>query len=423
MEWSLQFAKFLDSKDELRVFRDEFYIRQDEIYLDGNSLGLLSKRAEKTLLELLQSWKEYGINGWTNGKYPWFYISEQIGTLMAPLVGANPNEVIVTGSITSNLHQAISTFYHPTKTKTKILSDILTFPSDIYALQSQLTLKGFDYTQHLIQVSSLDGQTLDEDMIIEQMTEDVALILLPSVLYRSGQILNMKKIAAAANERNIPIGFDLAHSIGSIPHELHKWGVDFAVWCNYKYINGGPGAVGGLFVHDKHFPCEPGLKGWFGSNKEKQFDMSHAFVPADDVGVFQIGTPHLLSMAPIIGSLSLFHEAKIERLREKSLQLTDFFLLGLKEEMKDVGFQICNPIVHEQRGGHIYLEHVDAARICKALKEKGVIPDFRAPNGIRLAPVPMYNSFEDVWRSVQILKEIMETKVYLQYENIREVIA
>ena len=415
-------AQERDKQDKLAIYKDEFYIPTDTIYMDGNSLGLLSKRAERTLLELLESWKTFGIDGWTEGEHPWFYLSEQVGESMAPLVGGMKSEVIATGSTTTNLHQLVSTFYKPHGNKTKILADELNFPSDIYALKSQLQLQGYNPETHLIRVKSKDGRYLREDDIIEAMTDDVALIVLPAVLYRSGQILDMQTLTKAANKRNIPIGFDLCHSVGAIEHSLHDWGTDFAFWCTYKHLNGGPGSIGGLFVHEKHFGKTPGLAGWFGSKKESQFDMEHTMDPALDVGAYQIGTPHVLSLAPVIGSLEMFEEVGIASIRAKSLELTGYMLELIEQELSGLGFKIGNP-VDETRGGHVLLEHEEAARICKALKEDGVIPDFRAPNGIRLAPVALYNSFEDVWHTVQKLKVIMDEKRYEKFENKRGVVA
>ena len=420
--FGINYAKGLDEKDSLAKYRDEFYLLKDTIYMDGNSLGLLSKRAESTLHDLLESWKTLGIDGWTEGDNPWFYLSESVGEKMAPLVGGTSGEVIATGSTTTNLHQLAATFYKPSGAKTKILADELNFPSDIYALKSQLALKGFNPDEHLVQVKSRDSRFLYEEDIIEAMTDDIALIVLPAVLYRSGQILDMEKLTKAANEKGIPIGFDLCHSIGAVEHALHDWGADFAFWCTYKHLNGGPGSVAGLFVHDKHFGTAPGLAGWFGSKKESQFDMSHTMDPAMDAAAYQIGTPHVLSLAPVIGALELFEEVGIKNVREKSLQLTDYMLVLIQKELSNHNFIIGNP-VDESRGGHILLEHVEAARICKALKEDGVIPDFRAPNGVRLAPVALYNSFEDVWHTVQKLKQIMDEKRYEKFENKRGVVA
>jgi kynureninase len=422
-EPTLEFARKLDKEDKLWHFRHEFYLKPDYIYMDGNSLGLLSKRAEKTLLDFLVDWKELGIDGWTQGRYPWFYMSERLGEMMAPLVGASPEEVIVTGSTTVNLHQLVATFYKPERTRTKILADELTFPSDIYALQSQLRIHGYDPDTHLIRVKSRDGRFLEEDDIIAAMTDDIALIILPTVLYRSGQILDMKRLTEEAHARGILIGFDACHSVGAIPHSFSEWGIDFAFWCNYKYLNGGPGCVGGLYVNRKHFGKLPGLAGWFGSKKDKQFDMEHTFTPAETAGAYQIGTPHVLSLAPLIGSLEIFAEAGMENIRQKSLQITRYLMYLIENELKDFGFTIGNPRDDARRGGHVSLEHNEAARICKSLKENGVIPDFRAPNIIRLAPIALYTSYEEVWKVVQILKKIMKEKQYEKFTNEREVVA
>lgn len=420
---TLEYAKKLDEQDALKKFRDEFYLQPNVLYMDGNSLGLLSKRAEQSLLSLLDSWKTYGIDGWTQGEHPWFYFSETLSEMCAPLVGASKEEVIITGSTTTNLHQLIASFYDPKGVRTKILADELTFPSDLYAISSQLSLHGYNPEEHMKLVKSRDGDTLNEADIIEAMTDDVALIVLPSVLYRSGQILQMKELTRAAHERNILIGFDLCHSIGSISHQLDDWDVDFAFWCNYKHLNGGPGAVGGLYVNQRHFGQRPGLAGWFGSHKEKQFDLSIQMTPASDASAYQIGTPNILSAAPLYGSLEMFAEAGIDAIRDKSLRLTDYMTLLIEEELIDYQFMIASPKEYNRRGGHIYLVHEEAARICKALKEYQVIPDFRSPNGIRLAPVALYNSFEDVWKTVQILKKIMKEETYKKFENKRDVVA
>lgn len=416
-------AEKLDGADELARFREEFYLGKGRIYLDGNSLGLLSQRAEQSLLSVLDSWREYGIEGWTEGVHPWFHLSEELGKKGAPLVGAKPEEVIVTGSTTVNLHQLLASFYRPEGKRRKILADALTFPSDIYAMQSQLRLHGLDPEQHLIRVEGRDGQTLAEEDLIEAMTEEVAIIVLPSVLYRSGQILDMERLTVAARERGIPIGFDLCHSIGAIPHQLHEWGVDFAFWCNYKYLNAGPGGVGGLFVHQKHFGELPGLAGWFSSDKSVQFDMEYQLTPAGGAGAYQIGTPHLLSLAPLIGSLEIFTEAGIGPIREKSLRQTQYLMQLVEEELVGMGFTIGNPREDHRRGGHVCLVHPEAVRICKSLKEKGVIPDFRAPDVIRLAPVALYTAYTEVWEAVQVLKWIMEEKDYERHEKKRGVVA
>lgn len=415
----------MDSNDQLLHFRNEFYTNEtnNQIYLDGNSLGLLNKRSEQAVLDVMDAWKTHAIDGWTEGSYPWFTLSEQLGAQMAALVGANPTEVIVSGSTTVNLHQMLATFYKPTKAKHVILSEALSFPTDLYAMQSHIQLHGYQDENSLRLVASSDGYTLSEDEIISAMTDDVAVVVLSSVLYRSGQLLDMKKLTAAAHERDILIGFDLCHSIGSVPHQLSEIGVDFAFWCTYKHLNGGPGSVAAMYINQDHHGITPGLRGWFGSDKAVQFDMDASFTKADGAGAFQLGTPHLLSLAPLIGSLEIIEEAEIGRIREKSLTLTHFFM-ELVDTMSELSsFTIRTPREDQRRGGHVLLEHPEAARICKALKAKGIIPDFRSPNGIRFAPVALYNSFSDVEQALATLASIMKDKSYEEYENNRGVIA
>lgn len=420
---SQTYAKQLDEKDVLKVYREEFYVTPETIYMDGNSLGLMSKRAETSLERIKESWKKYGIDGWTKGENPWFYFADLLAKKSTALIGAQKEEVMITGSTTSNIHQIVASFFQPKGKRTKILADELNFPSDIYALQSQLRLHGLEPEKHLVQVKSNDGQTLKEEDIIAAMTEKVAFILLPSVLYRSGQILDMERLTQAAHERGILIAFDLCHSIGAIPHQLAKWGVDFAVWCTYKYLNGGPGSVAGLYVNKKHLAAKPGLAGWFSSDKEKQFDMEHTLTEAADAGAFQMGTPHMLSAAPLLGSLDMFQEIGVEKVRHHSLAKTEYMVDLIDSELSEFAFTMASPRDAESRGGHVFLVHKEAARICKALKASGVIPDFRAPNGIRLAPIALYNTFEEIWQTVQLLKTIMKEEQYKKFSNERDVVA
>lgn len=422
-KWSQVYARKLDEQDALKKFRVEFYLNPEIIYMDGNSLGLMSERADKTLEVLRESWKTFGIEGWTKGEQPWFYLSDELAGKSATLIGAHKEEVMITGSTTTNIHQLAASFFEPSGKRTKILADELNFPSDIYALQSQLKLHGLDPENHLVQVKSRNGQTLQEADIIAQMTEEIAFILLPSVLYRSGQILDIKRLTKAAHERGIMIAFDLCHSIGAMPHKLDEWGVDFAVWCTYKYLNGGPGSVAGLYVNQKHLGAKPGLAGWFSSDKAKQFDMEHTLTEAADAGAFQMGTPHVLSAAPLLGSLEMFQEIGMERIRSHSLEKTAYMMALIDKELNGFHFTLANPREDVARGGHIFLVHSEAARICKALKANNVIPDFRAPNGIRLAPVALYNTFEDIWQTVAILKTIMTEEQYRQFSNKRDVVA
>jgi kynureninase len=414
----------LDARDPLAAFRDRFYIPEGTLYFDGNSLGPLSRDAETAVTVALQAWREHAIDGWTAGERAWFYIGEDLGAAQADLVGAQPHEVVVTGGITINLHALLATFFQPDGARTKIVADGLNFPSDLYAIHSHLRLRGLDPAQHLVLVPSRDGRTIDESDVVAAMDRpDVALVWLPSVLYRSGQLLDIPRLAAAARARGIPIGFDCAHSVGSVPHRLHDWAVDFAVWCTYKYLNAGPGAVGTLYVHAQHHGRIPGLAGWWGSDKDRQFDMALDFSPASTAGAWQIGTPSVLGAAALYGSLALIHEAGIARVREKSLALTDVLVQLTDRELAPLGFRVGTPREPERRGGHVALEHPEAVRITRALKARGVIPDFRPPNVIRLAPVALYTRFRDVGAVVSTLKSIVESGEHLQFAGERAAVA
>ena len=421
MEKWLETAKQYDAEDHIGNYRNEFYIGENLYYMDGNSLGLMSRRAEASVLDVLNDWKTLGIDGWTEGERPWFYMSERIGELMAGLIGADRRSVLATNSTTVNIHQAVRTLYRPTDSRYKILVDELNFPSDIYAVQAVLDDHG--HGDALLKAKSRDGHTLDTEDIISLMDDSVAMVFLPSILYRSGQILDMERLTEAAHEKGIIIGFDLCHSIGAIPHELKDWGVDFAVWCTYKHLNGGPGSVAGLYVHPKHHHKQVSLKGWFGNNKETQFDMDHTFDPAEDISQYQIGTPHILSMAPLLGALEIFNDVGIAKVREKSLRLTGLMLEMLDAEFKEYGFEIVTPRAADARGGHVLIGHEHAAGITAALKSRGVIPDFRAPGYVKIAPVALYNSFEDVYHTMRILKEIMDDGTYKKFGNQRGVVS
>ncbi len=419
-------ARALDAADPLAGFRERFYVPEGRIYLDGNSLGPLSRDAERTALAALEQWKTLGIDGWMRAEPDWFTLGERLGADMAGLVGAEPDEVVVTGGTTVNLHSVVATFYAPRDGRTVILATELDFPSDIYALQSQIALRGGDPERDLRRVASHDGRTVDEEDLIAAMTDDVALVLLPSVLYRSGQLFDMARLTAAAHERGIVIGFDCAHSAGVVPHELSRWGVDFAVWCSYKYLNAGPGAVGALYVNRRHAGLRPALSGWWGFDKARQFDMVHAWEGAAGAGAWQIGTPPILATAPLIGALAVHAEAGIGRIREKSLAQTTY-LIDLVEGAgltgPDYGYAIGTPRAAARRGGHVAVEHAAAARVARALKARGVIPDFRAPNVVRLAPVPLYTSFVEIWRAVRALKAVVDAGEHLTGDDGRELVA
>ena len=411
------FALHLDSEDPLSEYRSHFYIPKNSIYFDGNSLGLLSKEAENSLLRVLTEWKTHGIRGWFETEKPWFHYGERLGALAAPLVGAQPDEVVATGTTTINLHSLVSTFYKPQGKKTKILADELDFPTDIYALKSQIKLKNLDPEEHLVLIPSSDGRTLETDTIIDYMDqEQFALILLPSALYRSGQLLDMEYITKEAKGREITIGWDCSHSVGAVPHYFDEWGVDFAFWCSYKYLNSGPGGTAFLYINKKHFTKEPGLAGWFGFVKERQFDMSLDFDHAKSAGGWQISSSNILCSAPIEGALKLILEAGISEIRKKSTKITSY-LIYLVDQMllsEPYNFSIGTPRNPDERTGHVAIEHnKEAFRISESLKEHyNVITDFRPPNVIRIAPTSLYNQYHEVWRIVQYLKEIIDNKMY-----------
>lgn len=426
IDQSREHAEALSLQDPLGHFRDRFYVRPGTYYMDGNSLGLLSRDAERAVIVAVDAWKTLGIDGWMRADPPWFYLGERLGERQAALFGADPDEVIVTGTTTVNLHALVATFYRPEGTKRKVLATELDFPSDVYALQSHVTMHGGDPARDLVKIPSRDGRTIEEDDIISAMSGDVTLIVLPSVLYRSGQLLDIERLTAEAHSRKIPIGFDCAHSAGVIPHRFSAWGVDFALWCNYKYLNSGPGSVGALYVNRKHFGTPPALPGWWGYQKERQFDMLHEFEPAAGAGAWQISTINVLSAAPIIGSMDIIDEAGIDAIRTKSLALTDY-LIDLLEAggltQSPYGYGIGTPRDHSRRGGHVAIEHPNGPQIARALKNRGVVPDFRPPNVVRLAPVPLYSSFVDVWETVRHLREIIDTREYETLQESREVVA
>ena len=414
------FAKKKDAEDPLRSFAGRFYKPAGTIYMDGNSLGLMSRDAEETLMNAVSAWKNDAIDIW--GKDGYLTYHDRLGALCAPLIGADPEEVTIGGSTTVNIHTAIASFYHPVPGRNRILVDDLNFPTDRYAVCSEIAIHGYDPEECLKTVASRDGRYIYEDDIIEAMTEDVCMVLLPSALYRSAQLIDMQKIADAARQRGITVGFDLCHSIGAVPHDFSKIQPDFAVWCTYKYLNAGPGAVAGLYINKKHFG-RSGMAGWWGNDKETQFDLRPDFEPAQNAGGWQIGTASILSMAPLEGSLKLYAEAGIDRLRAKSLDLTGYLMELINERLSGYGFSIGSPREDERRTGHVALVHEDAVRINAAMKDCGILPDFRYPDVIRLAPVPLYTSYTEVYDMVEKTVRIMEEKLYEKYENKRGTVA
>ncbi|MFF2445546.1 kynureninase [Neobacillus sp. NPDC058068] len=421
-ENSLEFAKRRDREDVLREIRERFCIQENVIYMDGNSLGLCSKDAKEALYHVIDLWEKHGIGIWDVEDSKYFLYQKVIGAKLAQLIQADADEVTVMTNTTINIHQGISTFYKPTSDRYKILVDDLNFPTDRYAVDSQVSLKGYNPKDAVKVIASSDGRFISEDTIIEGMTEDVALVLLPSVLYRSAQLLNMERITKEAHDRGIIIGWDLCHSIGIVPHDFKQISPDFAVWCNYKYLSAGPGAIAGFYINKRHFEKEPGLAGWHGNNKETQFKLLNEFNHELNAHGWQTGTQPLFSMAPLEGVLNIYHEVGMEKIRAKSLDITKYLMELADERLAKYGYTIGNPREDHKRGGHVCLEHEEAYRICKALKNRGVVPDYREPNVIRLAPVPLYVSYEEVYRLVEILEEIAMNKDYETYSNKRTLV-
>lgn len=419
----LDYAKELDQQDPLRSFRDRFYqLEGNKIYMDGNSLGLASKDAEEALLNVFNVWKTQGILLWNIKDGHYFQYARKLGNRLARLINAGDNEVIVTGNTTINIHQMIGTFWRPTKDRYKILVDDLNFPTDRYAIDSQVELKGMKVEDVVKVVKSRDGIFIYEDDVIEAMTDDVAVILLPSVLYRSSQLVDMERVTKEAHKRGIYIGWDLCHSIGCVEHDFEKINPDFAIWCNYKYLSGGPGATAGLYVNKKHFGKPVGLAGWFGNKDETQFQLRHKFEQAPDAIAWQTGTPSHFAMAPLEGVLNIYDEAGLKNIREKSLNLTAYLMYLIDQRLLEYGYYYNNPTDDSERGGHVSLVHDEAYRICLALKDHDVVPDYREPNVIRLAPIALYNSYEDAYKLVEALKVIGENKEWEKYSSERAMV-
>lgn len=413
----------LDQQDILGKFRDRFFpLADNKVYMDGNSLGLASIDAEKALLKVMDVWKKEGILLWNvdNGHY--FNYGKNLGARVGKLINAGENEVMITANTTLNIHQAIATFWMPTKERYKILVDDLNFPTDRYAIDSQVLLKGMKVDEVVKVVNSNNGVFIDEDAVIAAMTEDVAVILLPSVLYRSSQLLDMERLTKEAHKRGIYIGFDLCHSIGAVAHNFEAIQPDFAIWCNYKYLSAGPGATAGIYVNKKHFNKQVGLSGWFGNKDETQFQLKHQFDQALDITAYQTGTPNMFSMAPLEGVLNIYEEAGMENVRAKSLNLTAYMMYLIDTRLEDYNYSYNNGTEDAKRGGHVALVHEEAYRICLALKKHNIIPDFREPNVIRLAPIALYNSYEEVYHLVETLELIGKNKEWNDFSAERAIV-
>lgn len=414
----LEFAKQLDQKDELSIYRNQFHIPKDKngndlIYMTGNSLGLQPKSTKDYINQELEDWANLGVEGHTEAKNPWLPYHEYLTESMAKLVGAKPIEVVVMNTLTTNLHLMMVSFYQPTKTRYKILIEADAFPSDKYAVESQLRHHGFDDKEGLILWKPRKGEELahyeDLQTILKDQGESIALIMVGGVNYYTGQYFDLKRITQLGHNHGSMVGFDCAHGAGNVILNLHNSGADFAVWCTYKYLNSGPGSLAGCFVHERHAYNKDlnRFTGWWSHNKQTRFNMRHEFDVLPGAEGWQLSNPPILSMAAIKASLDIFNEIGIEKLVEKSKQLTGYFEFLLKQLGEDK-IRIITPSNPDERGCQLSIQVKTADKtLHHKLTKAGVISDWREPDVIRCAPVPLYNSFKDVYLMVEKLKEIL----------------
>jgi kynureninase len=414
-----EFALQLDAEDSLRQFREKFHLPLGEdgkplIYLAGNSLGLMPKAARNIVEQELDDWAKLAVDAHLKAATPWYTYHETLRDPTARLVGAQPNEVICMNSLTVNLHLMMATFYRPTKSRNKILMEEPAFPSDTYAIKTQIIHHGLDPKDALILARPREGEfaVRTEDIVdlIEKNADQLAVVMIAGVNFFTGQLFDIPKITSAAQKRGITVGVDLAHAAGNVPLALHDWNVDFAVWCSYKYLNAGPGAAAGAFVHERHATNTklPRLAGWFGNDPNTRFRMhlEPEFIPVPSADGWQISNPPILSMAPLRAALAIFDEAGgMEPLRAKSTKLTGY-LQFLIESSGHSKLTVITPRETNARGCQLSIlvqEH--PKELFSKLETAGVKCDFREPNVIRAAPTPLYNTFHEVWRFAKILAE------------------
>ncbi len=417
---TLEFAQSQDKADRLSAFRNKFLFPElngtEAVYFCGNSLGLQPKGASAAIQQELNDWAKFAVEGHFHSKNPWFSYEKMFNAPLAKLVGAKPSEVCALGSLTNNLHLLMVSFYRPTAKRFKILCEEKPFASDQYALESQVKFHGFNPSEAIIELKPRAGEfTLrTEDILakIEELNDELSLVMIGGVNYYTGQAFDMKRITEAAHKVGACVGFDLAHAMGNLVMNLHDWNADFACWCSYKYLNSGPGSVAGIFVHEKHGnnPELPRFAGWWGNDPGTRFKMEKGFVPAIGADGWQLSNAPVFSMAVHKAALDIFDEAGIEDLRAKSEKLTAFLEFIIDEINKLKGtIRILTPREKSERGCQLSLVFSEKGKqIHEQLLKAGIITDWRNPDVIRLAPVPLYNSFEDVWKFGNELKKIME---------------
>ena len=409
------FAKQLDSADSLSKYRKQFNLPthqdSDAIYFTGHSLGLQPKNYDLYLQQELEDWKSMGVDGHFKAKTPWFGYHEILTEGVASLVGAKRNEVVTMNGLSVNLHLLLTSFYQPTNKKYKILCEPNLFPSDLYVLRSQIELRGFDADEVIVFLPvNSDGVVLDDDLYstIESNKDVLALIFLGGVNYYTGQVFDTEKITSVAHSHNIMVGFDLAHAAGNINLQLHQWGVDFAAWCSYKYLNSGPGNVSSVFIHENQINKNPfRLSGWWGHNQKNRFLLSEKFQPINTAEGWQLSNAPIFGMSIYRVSIELFNQIGMSNLIDKRIKLTTYLeeaIISFNTLSKKTNFKIITPGSAEERGSQLSVViNNNGEKIYRALKDAGVYVDWRKPNVMRIAPVPLYNSFEDIAKFHNIL--------------------
>jgi len=416
----IEYALQEDKTDAVKSYRDQFHIPKDKagtpwIYMTGNSLGLQPKQTKNYVDQELQDWANLGVEGHFEAKNPWLPYHEFLTESMAKIVGAKPIEVIIMNTLTANLHFMMVSFYKPTKTRYKILIESDAFPSDKYAVESQLRHHGFEDEDGLILWKPRSGETLlnydDLEAILEQHGNEIALIMIGGVNYYTGQFFDLKRITTLGHKHGCNVGFDCAHGAGNVALNLHDSGADFAVWCTYKYLNSGPGSLAGCFVHERHAHNKDlnRFTGWWSHNKQTRFNMRDPFDQLPGAEGWQLSNPPILSMAAIKASLDMFNDVGFDKLLEKSKKLTGYFEFLLKTLGEDT-IKIITPSHPDERGCQLSIQVKNADKtLHNKLTEVGIISDWREPDVIRCAPVPLYNTFEDVYRLVEQLKQILHS--------------
>ncbi|MBC7827992.1 MAG: kynureninase [Chitinophagaceae bacterium] len=424
-ENSLAFAEAMDANDELAHFRSRFIIPEkdgeEQIYFLGNSLGLQPRSTQKYIQHILDDWGRYGVEGFFTGKTPWYHYHDQLAYTLSLIVGALPHEVVVMNQLSVNLHLMMVSFYQPEGRRNKIICEAKAFPSDQYMFETYLRHLGLNPDEIIIEIAAREAEYTirTEDILhaIEVHKNELALVMFGGVNYYTGQVLDLKTITAAAHQSGAKAGFDLAHAAGNIPLLLHDWGVDFACWCGYKYLNSGPGAVGGVYIHERfhHDISLQRLGGWWGYDKEARFKMEKGFKPVLSAEGWQLSTPSMILFACHKAALEIFEEAGLEKLFMKGQQLSNYLLYLLNEinsRSKNKSIDILTPQTEAGKGCQVSMLMLkDGRKIFDELGKQGVFADWREPNVIRVAPVPLYNRFKEVWKFAEVMRNCLKFKV------------